>query len=240
MLLVAGAALIGGFVRGFAGFGSALVVMPLATMVIAPQLAIIMMCFLEIPSAIWLLRKSWGLVRPREIALIMAGALIGSPIGIEILIALDPPTIRWIICGLIFMAVTSLATGWRYSGATSPIAAGAVGFTSGITGAVAAIGLVPVVLFWLSGREEAAAVTRANILAYSVFLIGFVLVMMTVRELVTVQIVLGSLAILPFYIGAAWVGERYFAGTSNQGYKSVALLICALAALIGLPLWSGD
>ncbi len=237
VILIAAIALLGGFVRGFAGFGAALVIMPIATMVIEPLLGVIMMCMIELPSALWLLRKSWKLVRLREVMVISAGALIASPIGVQILIWLDVITVRWIICALILIAVALLASGWRYARTTTPLQSVLVGFTSGITGTVGAFGLPPVVLFWLSGRDDPAAVTRANILAYSVFLINVVLLMMGIRNLITVDIAITSLIVLPFFIGAAWVGEHYFAGTSNKRYTQAALAICATSAIIGLPLW---
>ncbi len=237
MILLACAVLVGGFVRGFAGFGAALVIMPIATMAIEPRLGVIMMCLIELPSALWLLRRSWRLVRIREIMFISAGALIASPIGVEILLWLDVVMVRWIVCILILTAVALLASGWRYNRSTSPVQSTLVGFISGTTGTIGAFGLPPVVLFWLSGRDDPAEVTRANILAYSVFLIAVVLAMMSIRSLITVEIGRISLIIFPFFIGAAWIGEHFFAGTTNKRYTHAALAICAVSAIIGLPLW---
>jgi uncharacterized membrane protein YfcA len=237
MLLLAAAVLAGGFVRGFAGFGAALVIMPIATIAIEPSLGVIMMCLIELPSALWLLRKLWRIVRLREIVFIAGGALVASPIGVQILLSLDAIAVRWIICILILLAVALLASGWRYARSTSPIQSAIVGFVSGTTGTVGAFGLPPVVLFWLSGRDDPAKVTRANILAYSVFLIIVVLVMMGARNLITLDIAKTSLIIFPFFIGAAWIGERYFAGTTSKRYTHAALAICATSAIVGLPLW---
>jgi uncharacterized membrane protein YfcA len=236
-LLMGGAAVLGGFVRGFAGFGGALIFMPLATMLVEPSLAILIICALELPSALWLLRQAWRMVRVREILLIAAGATFASPLGVQILLMLERTTLRWIICGLILLAVAFLASGWRYRGATPPPVSMSIGLASGLSGSIAAVGLPPVVLLWLSSRTEPAAVTRANILAYSVFLIVVVGISMATRGLMTTEVITNALIILPFFIAAAWVGERHFAGTSDRRYTHAALVICATAAIVGLPVW---
>lgn len=237
ILLVAGAALLGGFVRGFAGFGGALIFMPLATIAIEPALAILVICALELPAALWLLRKLWSIVRLREILAIAVGAMIGSPIGVQILLMLDSATVRWIICGLVLLAAALLASGWRYRGTTPAAVSVLIGAVSGLAGSIAAAALPPVVLFWLSGRTEPAAVTRANILAYSVFLILVVVFAMSIRGLFTAEVISYSMIMLPLFMAAAWVGERYFVGTSDRRYIRAALLICAAAAIVGLPVW---
>jgi uncharacterized protein len=236
-LLVAGAASLGGFVRGFAGFGGALIFVPLATIAIEPALAILVICVLELPAALWLLRKLWSIVRLREILAIALGAMIGSPVGVQILLMLDSTTVRWIICGLVLLAAALLASGWRYRGTTPAAVSVLIGGVSGLAGSLAGVALPPVVLFWLSGRTEPAAVTRANILAYSVFLILVIVSAMSIRGLFTAEVISYSMIILPLFMGAAWVGERYFVGTSDRRYIHAALLICTAAAIAGLPLW---
>lgn len=236
-LLVASAALLGGFVRGFAGFGGALIFMPLATVAIEPALAILVICALELPAALWLLRKLWSIVRLREILAIAVGAMIGSPLGVQILLMLESTTVRWIICGLVLLAAALLASGWRYRGTTPAPVSVLIGGVSGVTGSIAAAALPPVVLFWLSGRSEPAAVTRANILAYSVFVTVVVVFAISARGLFTVEVLGYSTILLPLFMAAAWVGERYFVGTSDRRYIHAALLICAAAAIAGLPVW---
>lgn len=236
-LLVAGAALLGGFVRGFAGFGGALIFMPLAMVAIEPALAILVICALELPAALWLLRKLWSIVRLREILAIAVGAMIGSPLGVQILLVLDSTTVRWIICGLVLLAAALLASGWRYRRATPAAVSVLIGSISGVTGSIAAAALPPVALFWLSGRTEPVAVTRANILAYSVFVTVVVVFAMSVRGLFTAEVLSYAMIMLPLFMAAAWVGERYFVGTSDCRYIHAALLICAAAAIAGLPVW---
>ena len=237
LLLLIGAAIAGGFVRGFAGFGAALIIMPLATILIEPKVGVAIMCVMELPMALWLLRQDWRLVRFGEILFIALGTALAAPLGVHLLLMLDQVTLRWIICCTILLAAAILASGWRYRRATPPPAAIGIGFVSGITGSVAAAGLPPVVLFWLSGRDAPAAVTRANVIAFGVLLILVLGTVMIFRGLLTQDVITLSLATLPFFAAAIWLGEQWFAGTSNKRYANVALAICAASAIIGLPVW---
>ena len=74
-----------GLVRGFVGFGTALIFMPIAASVTSPIWAIIIMMSFDIFGPLALLPRAWRDGEPAEVSLLVVGAIIGLPIGVYFL-----------------------------------------------------------------------------------------------------------------------------------------------------------
>src|SRR6201987_3965002 len=90
-------AFVSGTARGFSGFGSALIFMPLASSVAGPRLVAALLLVIDFISAAPLVPNAWSEADRKSTAVIVAGALVGVPIGTYFLSRLDPITTRWII-----------------------------------------------------------------------------------------------------------------------------------------------
>ena len=105
------AAVVAGMVRGFSGFGSAMILVPIASALTDPQTAVVLLIFtdtlLTLPMVIPAGRRClW-----REILPLAAGALCTVPLGVHLLLVLDQTLLRWIISLLILVLVGLLASG---------------------------------------------------------------------------------------------------------------------------------
>ena len=127
-----------GLVRGFAGFGTALVFMPIAASVTSPVWAIIIMMSFDIFGPIALLPRAWRDGEPTEVSLLVVGAILGLPIGVYFLTQVDPVLFRWLVSILSMTMLILLASGWRYQNPLNKIMLMAIGslggFMSGISG----------------------------------------------------------------------------------------------------------
>src|ERR1700758_4313468 len=85
-------ALLSGIARGFSGFGSALIFMPLASSIAAPRLVAALLLVIDFIAAAPLLQSPWRQPDRRATAIMVAGALVGVPIGTYFLVRLDPVT----------------------------------------------------------------------------------------------------------------------------------------------------
>src|SRR5271167_2950045 len=94
-------AFISGTARGFSGFGSALIFMPLASSLAAPRLIAALLLIIDIVAAAPLVPNAWKHADRKATAVMVFGALIGVPIGTWFLSRLDPVTTRWIISGFV-------------------------------------------------------------------------------------------------------------------------------------------
>jgi len=151
--------------RGFSGFGSALIFMPLASSVAPPRLAAALLLIIDFVATAPLLPGAWQKADRKATAIIAAGALIGVPVGTYLLSRLDPLTTRWIISGFVFALLFLLLSGWRYRGKDHLALSIGIGTLSGFCSGLAQTGGPPIVGYWL-GRPIPTALARANILLF--------------------------------------------------------------------------
>src|SRR3982074_1980672 len=109
-------AFVSGTARGFSGFGSALIFMPLASSMVAPRLVAALLLIIDFVAAAPLIPNAWKRADRKAIAVMVTGALVGVPLGTYFLSRLDPVTTRWIISGFVFALLMLLLSGWRYRG----------------------------------------------------------------------------------------------------------------------------
>ena len=229
-----GIALLAGLVRGFSGFGGAMIYMPLIAAIYDPRIAAVTILLVDFvcstPFAIRETRRcSWREVIPISIAM-----AAGVPLGTWALIALDPIVLRWGISILILVLLPPVILGWRYTGQPGLAVTGAVGFVAGVGAGAVQIGGPPVILYWLS-RAGSAVAMRANIMVFFM-MCGVVLVTVYASQgLFTAQTLALSVPFGLFYLAGVGIGSHFFRGASDQLYRRIAYLIIALAALISLP-----
>jgi len=224
-----------GLVRGFSGFGSALVYMPLMAAVYDPRIAAVTLLLVDFmastPFAIpEVQRCTW-----REVLPITVAMTVTVPLGTYLLIVLDPLVLRWGIALLVLGLVAVLISGWRYRGpSTLPITAG-VGAIAGIGAGAVQIAGPAVILYWLS-RGNNAVTLRANLMVFFIFC-GIVLIAdYALQGLFTARLIALSLCLTLPYVGGVWIGSHSFRGASDRLYRNIAYAICALAAVLSLPL----
>jgi len=229
-------AAISGLVRGFTGFGSALIYMPLISVVYDPRLAaptlLLIDFFCSLPFALRAMPHcNWREVTPVSIA----GAL-ALPLGVLALVLVDALILRWAISVLVLAALVTLIVGWRYRGRPTLSASLGVGALAGLGGGAVQIGAPPLLIFWLGGNNNAVTV-RANIMVYFIVQGVLSLVLYVYTGLFTAETVVLSLLMgIPFAVALA-AGAFWFHGSSDLLYRRVSYVIIALAALVSLPLF---
>jgi len=230
----AAVALIAGVVRGFSGFGSALIYMPLIASIYDPRTAAVTIILIDLVSSApftvpELRRCIWN-----EVMTIWTVSLIGIPLGVWALLVLDPVPLRWFIAAFVLSALAVLVLGWRYRKAPGFTFTAAVGLASGFGGGAVGIAAPPVIIYWLS-RNVGAVTMRANMMVYLALMDITVIALYSYKGLFDVRMAALSILLgLPFIAGVA-AGTLWFKGTSDLVYRRAAYLIIALAALVSLP-----
>src|SRR5437879_4909170 len=164
-LAIGAIAFVSGTARGFSGFGSALIFMPLASSLAAPRLVAALLLVIDFVAAAPLVPNAWKHADRKATAIMVAGALVGVPIGTWLLSRLDPVTTRWIISGFVVALLALLISGWRYRGEDHAAISIGVGGLSGFCSGLAQTGGPPIVGYWL-GRPLPSVIARANILLF--------------------------------------------------------------------------
>jgi uncharacterized membrane protein YfcA len=120
LLLIAVAVALAGFLRGFIGFGAALVSIPVISLVFGPQLALPIVTIMGIPSVLQLLPDA---VRHSELPIVMPisfAVFLGTPIGTLVLVSVDPDLMNIVISLLVILMVGFLALGWQLNQQVHP------------------------------------------------------------------------------------------------------------------------
>ena len=204
-----GALIAAGLVRGFTGFGSALIIMPVASSVLSPFAALAFLATVELFGPITNLPNALRVGRPKEIATMMIGAAIALPIGLVLLGGMAPDLFNWIVSLVVFALLIVLISGWRYRGDLKAGGIGGIGALGGFCAGVTGLPGPPVIMFYMSSTAP-IAVIRANFLLY---LVGIDILMIGALiywdALDVTVIVLGAILTLP-YIAANAAGALFF------------------------------
>jgi len=224
--------------RGFSGFGSALIFMPLASSVAGPRLVAALLLVIDFVSAAPLVPKAWGQADRKATAVIVAGALVGVPVGTYFLSRLDPITTRWIISGFVIALLMLLLSGWRYRGKDYPALSVAVGGISGFCSGLAQTGGPPIVGYWL-GRPIPSKIARANILLFFGASDFFSMVSYAASGLITADSLKLSLLIGPIYALGVAFGASLFGRASEAVFRGICYALIAISVIFGLPALDG-
>ena len=231
-------AFISGTARGFSGFGSALIFMPLASSFAAPQLVAALLLIIDFVAAAPLIPNAWRQADRRATAVIVSGALVGVPVGTWFLSRLDPVTTRWIISCFVTALLLLLLSGWRYRGKDHPATSVGIGGLSGFCSGLAQTGGPPIVGYWL-GRPIAPVIARANILLFFAASDFFSVVSYSLTGLITSDAIRFSLLVGPVYAIGVLLGAQLFGKASETVFRAICYALIAMAVVIGLPALDG-
>jgi uncharacterized membrane protein YfcA len=233
LALAAGIIVIAGLMRGFTGFGSAMVLSPLYSLIYGPVQAVATVMLLESLVTLQLLPAVVSSTRWREIGPMGLVACVMIPLGGFILLAADPDIMRRVIGGAVLVFVLIMLRGWRYHGPRRlPISLG-VAAVSGTMVSSVGIGGPPVLLYWLSG-PDAAQQNRANIISYFAIISIGVLATFVINGTIVIETVWRAAVLAPFFLISAHVGSRLFRRSSEALYRRVALYFLLAVAITTL------
>jgi uncharacterized membrane protein YfcA len=238
LALVAVLATIAGLVRGFSGFGAGMIFMPGASIILGPKLAVVVLLLLDSVPALPIILPAMKIVSWRTVMPTILGYGLLVNVGVWYLVHGDTEVLRWAMSGVIFSFVAILWSGWRWDGPRPTALSVSVGGVSGFLGGAMQLSGLPVMIYWLAGRDPSVRI-RANIIGF--FLASSVLAAIAfwwnglfVRE------ILAPLAICtPLYAGGLYIGQRFFSGSSEAGYRRFTLILILCVAVTSLPIFDG-
>lgn len=233
LAVVCTAVLLGGFIRGFTGFGAALVIVPVLSLAYEPRLSVVAMTVMGIPTLFQLLPEAIRSSERRIVIPTSLAILAATPFGTWLLVAISPPVMKIAISGLVLAMVAMLARGWRLGGHVSMPVLLSAGMAGGVIQGAAGIGGPPVVAIALS-RPGPAVQQRGNVLALMTAISLSSLLPQLYFGLFTRPAILLGLFLLPFYGAAILLGSRYFAAGGQKHFRRAALATLAAVGIATL------
>lgn len=227
---------VAGIIRGFTGFGTALIFAPVANIFLEPKQVVTVIALTGVASNAVVLPRAWGQASRREVGLLVAAALLTVPVGIGLLDLLDRTAVRWVVTGVAGGMLAALLAGWRYARPVPvpmllPIgaAAGVIGGMTGLTGPV-------VILFYLAGQALVQAV-RANTILFLAALDAVILVNLGIKGDITPGLLLlAGIVSIPYAVTTT-IGQALFDPRHERLYRRAAYAVIGLAVVSGLPVW---
>jgi uncharacterized membrane protein YfcA len=231
------AVLFAGLVYGFAGFGSALIFLPVATAFVAPPVAVGAFAVGALGSVVAVLPRAWAACDRRATLYMVLVSVLTLPLGLLVLRLADPTPLRWGVLAVATVTLVALLTGWRYRGSPTRLARGAVAGATGFVGGATGLNGPVIVLFNLAGSDPVKRV-RANNIVFLTLNSMLLLPFMAVQGMLPwPTLLLGLVLLVPYGIGAV-AGQAFFVPRWEPRYRAAAYAIIAAAILVGLPVWS--
>src|SRR5690606_13158704 len=128
-------------VRGFSGFGFSALVVAATGLVSDPLNAVAVVLFCEVVMTLQAARGIAGHIDWRRVGLLLAGAVIGLPLGVHWLIAIGLDASRVAISVFILGMCAVLVAGWRIPHEVRGWPNAALGLASGVANGAAMAGL---------------------------------------------------------------------------------------------------
>ncbi|MEM9603808.1 MAG: sulfite exporter TauE/SafE family protein [Pseudomonadota bacterium] len=226
-----------GLVRGFAGFGTALVYVPLAGLVIPPVWVVMTILVYDLIGPLPLVPESVRSARRPDLVMLALGLCVGVPVGVWLLADVDPTAFRWGTSLLAGVLLAVLVSGWRYAHYLQPPGVVGVGALGGLLGGVAGVPGPPVILLYMSGPGRAAEV-RATVNLYLLIFDAIVFAAFAGFGMLALEPLLLGVLLIPPYMLACWTGARLFDPEREKLFRTVAYVLIGGAALYGIP-WHG-
>jgi len=225
-----GAVGLAGVIRGFTGFGSAMVMAPVFVLFLSPAESVATVLCLELIVSVQLMPNAFRNVDWRLAAPLGLGAWLTTIVGLWLVLAVDKSLMRQIIAATVLVFVVVMYRGWRFKGRPNFLTSVLVGGLSGISTAATSMGGPPVILYLLSSMENVRTF-RGTIIVY--FLIGTIpsLIGLGLAQALDGETLLRVAALAPAFMATAWGSSKFVQYASETFFRRFALSILALIAL---------
>jgi len=226
------AAFVAAFVRGLAGFGLAILLVPLIALVIRPGEAVVVSNMLGLLIGLVGARKVWN-VGEQSAGVIGGLAMLMTPFGLVALFATPPPVARVVIAAVAIAAFVMVLLPAKPGHAPGKLETGLTGAAAGLLTGFAGMPGPPVVPYYLR-RPIPREVARASML--TVFLLtstASTAAALALRLASWRDAVFALVLFVPVLIGNH-LGSLAFGKVSDRTWRSFVGFLLALSGVIAV------
>jgi hypothetical protein len=227
------AALGAAFVRGLAGFGMAILLVPVLGLAVPPCEAVVVANWLGLMIGLVGIRKIIG-QSERSALVISALAVVATPLGVWLLAVADPALARLLIALIALGSFVLVLLPKRPADhAPGTLETGGTGLLSGVLTGFAGMPGPPVVPYYLR-RAIPPQLARASMMtifmATSIAGVGSAMAL----RVATVREPLLALVLFPAVLLGNWLGHLAFGKVSDSLWRSFTGLVLGISALAAL------
>ena len=227
------ATLTAAFVRGLAGFGMAILLVPVLALAVPPREAVVVANWLGLLIGLVGLRNILG-ASEKSALQIGAVAVIATPVGVWLLAVTDPALARLAIALIAFGSFVLVLLPKRPAHhRPSMTETGATGLISGVLTGFAGMPGPPVVPYYLR-RAIPAQLARASMMTIFLITSAAGIVSATALGVATTREPLLAAVLFPAVLLGNWLGSHAFGRISDRTWRSFTGGVLGLSALAAL------
>ena len=160
--LLMAAALTAGLVRGFAGFGTAMIYLPVAGQILSPFAALTTLIVIELTGPLPIVPRALRDGHPADVLRLGVGLVLAMPVGVYTLTLVAPEVFRYGVSIAALLLLLCLISGLRYRGRLTPPMVYGTGAMGGFLAGSVGLPGPPVILLYMASPLPVSAV-RANV-----------------------------------------------------------------------------
>lgn len=228
-------AVMGGFINGLAGFGTAMFALGFWLQIMPPLQAVSTVVVVSTVTGlqgIWLVRHSIT-AQPRRLARFVVPSLFGIPMGVAVLSVLDAGTLKITIALFLILygGFFSLRSTLPKLQRPTPVIDGIVGFLGGVSGGAASLsGAFPTM--WCALRPWSKSETRAVLQPYNAIVLGLAMMMFAFKGLYTWDSVRLILIALPVTMLSAQIGIMVFKRLTDDQFRRLIIVMMFVSGVV--------
>ncbi len=223
-----------GLVRGFAGFGDALIFIPIASIFISPVLAVALFMIVGVPGPMVMLPEAIKKANKTLLLYLNIPMVILLPIGFLALAYLPEEPIRAGTSGLAIFVAVLIFVGWRPRFQTKPLSFAILGSLAGLVGGATGVPGALFIFFFLNSALKASQI-RANV-TIILWIFDLALIAITLLSGVVAFEALGfAFVLIPAYMLGNLIGKKLFDPQREQFFRRIGLSSIFMSGILGLP-----
>lgn len=233
LLAAALATAIAGLMRGYSGFGTAVILAPVYSLLWGPRAGVPVMLLMELLVSLQLLPGAIKDAEKRVVLPLGGAAAVATPFGAWILLTADGEALRRFIGGFVLVFGLLLMSGWRYHGSRPLPLNIAVGTMAGLLKGSTGMSGPPVILYLLAGLEEAKR-HRANLILFFGTIAVVSVIPPVLGGLVDLPVWVRLSVLLPVMAISVPIGARLFRVVPDRLYRPFAMGVLLVAGGLAL------
>jgi uncharacterized membrane protein YfcA len=224
---------VAGVMRGYSGFGTAVILAPVYSLLWGPRAGVPVMLLMELVVSVQLLPSAMKEADRRVVLPLGGAAALATPLGAWILFTVDGEVLRRFIGGFVLVFGLLLMSGWRYHG-SRPLGLNiAIGTIAGLLKGSTGMSGPPVILYLLAGLEEAKR-HRANLIMFFATIAIVSVIVPVLGGLVDLTVLLRLAVVLPVMAVTVPLGARLFHVVPVRLYRPFAMGVLLAAGGLAL------
>lgn len=224
---------VAGVMRGYSGFGTAILLAPILSTLWGPRAGVPVLLLMELVVSVQLLPRSFKEADRAMVLPIGLAAVLATPLGAGVLLYADGLALRRAIGALVLVFGLLLLSPWRYRGARPLWLNITIGGIGGLLKGATGMSGPPIILYFLSGLEEAKR-HRANLILFFGLIAIVAVVAPLVGGLIDATVLVRTAVLLPLMVLCVRFGARLFHVIPTVWYRRFAFGALVLAGMIAL------